>query len=116
MVKILRENEMKANNYALIFWTAPDSEEAMKIARLLVEARLVACASVVKEVQSLFLWKGEIENATESKVIFKTKASHFEKIKKTILENCRYEVPEILMVAIDSGSESYLRWIDETVQ
>jgi periplasmic divalent cation tolerance protein len=101
--------------YIQIHWTCGSLEEARKVARLLVQQRVVACANIIPWIESIFLWKSEIDTQQETKVIFKTKKEHFEEVKKTILEHSKYEVPEILEIPILRGNESYLTWLEESV-
>ena len=45
----------------------------------------------------------------------KTTSNHVEAVKQTIDRLHPYDVPEIVVVPIVDGSESYLRWLrDET--
>lgn len=101
--------------YIQIHWTCASLEEARKICTLLVEKRVVACAHMIPEMESVFLWKGKIDTAKEVKVVFKTKEHLFEEVKKLILQNCSYEVPEILKTPILDGHAPYLKWIDDVV-
>jgi len=102
---------MNQNQYAMVHWTCGSLDEARIIARHLVEEKLVACANIIPWVESFFLWNDQLDVAQESKVIFKTKASLFEKVKETILSKSKYEVPEILMVPIEAGNQEYLDWL-----
>ncbi len=98
-----------------IFWTCGNREEAKKIIHLLLEKRLIACASIVPEVESIYRWEGKIEEAKEVKVILKTQAKWFEPICALILKHGSYEVPEISQVDVAAGNPRYLSWVvDET--
>lgn len=44
-----------------IQWTCATTQEARKGATLLLEKRLIACANIIPQVESLYLWKGVIE-------------------------------------------------------
>ena len=102
-------------DYVLIFWTATNKEEAKRVASLLIEKGLVACASIIPHVESLFLWKGVIEEAVEAKIILKTKKEKFFQITEVIKENASYEVSEILMIPIVQGSKDYLDWLEDSL-
>lgn len=96
-----------------IFWTCRDKEEAKKIIFDLLDKHLVACASILPEIESIYRWEGKIEEGNESKVILKTQAKHFDSICSYIVENGSYKVPEILQVDILKGNLRYLAWIKE---
>ena len=99
----------------IVFSTTGSKEEAEQIARALVERRLAACVNIAGPMESIYRWKGEVENATEWLLIIKTVAGAFERVRDTITELHSYELPECIAVPIDSGSAAYLKWIEENV-
>ena len=98
-----------SNGY--IFWTSANLDEAKKIAHLLLSEKLIACASIIPHVISLFEWKGKIEEANEVKVLLKTKKVHYDAIRTIIQNHTSYDVPEIIFIAWDGVNQSYLDWI-----
>jgi periplasmic divalent cation tolerance protein len=84
----------------------------MRIADELLASRLAACVQVLP-IRSIYTWKGKTVREGETLMLIKAKASDFESIKETILKLHDYEVPEVISLAIDQGSEVYLRWITE---
>ncbi len=104
---------MESGKYIQIYWTCGSLDEARRVARYLVQQRLVACANIIPWIESIFMWNNQLDTGQETKVIFKTRASCFEEVKQVILKNSKYEVPEILEVAISGGNEAYLDWIEE---
>lgn len=99
----------------IILSTAGSEEEARKIAHALVERCLAACVNIVGPIQSLYRWKGTVENAAEYMLIIKTTAGAFPRVRDAIQELHSYELPECVMVAIEAGSSGYLDWIDGSV-
>lgn len=100
-----------------IHWTSGSIDEARKIARYLVQDKFVACAQIVPWIESIYKWNGQLETSQESKIILKTRHENYETIKKIILDNCSYQVPEITYQFIDGGNKEYLDWLrDNTVQ
>ena len=100
----------------LILWTCKDSDEAHRIAKELLEQRLVACASILPRVESFFHWQGKIEHAQECKVFLKTVRRHFVSIRDYILGHCSYEIPEIIELEIKQGNPAYLTWLQSEVE
>ena len=94
-----------------IFWTCRDQQEAKTIIHGLLAQRLIACASILPEVESIYRWEGKIEESREVKVILKSSSNHFETVQSYIQKKCSYEVPEILQVDIVRGNPSYLAWV-----
>lgn len=97
-----------------IHWTCGSIDEARKISRFLVQEGIVACANIIPWVESIFTWNKTLETVQESKVIFKTVDKNFEKVKKVILQNATYEVPEISKFHIADGNSEYLDWVRES--
>lgn len=102
------------SQYIEIHWTSGSLDEARKISRYLVQERYVACAQIVPWVESIYMWNNRLETSQESKVIFKTRAEHYEAIKKIIKENCTYEVPEITFINIDGANQEYADWLNQS--
>ncbi|MCX8069604.1 MAG: divalent-cation tolerance protein CutA, partial [Thermodesulfovibrionales bacterium] len=44
----------------VVYVTASNEEEAVKIARSLVEERLCACVNIIKGIRSIYHWQGKI--------------------------------------------------------
>lgn len=102
--------------YVHVFTTVGERENAERIARVLVEARLVACVQVVGPIESTYWWKGKIEKATEWLCLIKTRKELFGEVEKAIKELHPYETPEIIALPITVGSKEYLEWIGEVTK
>ena len=103
------------NKARIALSTAGSLEEAQRLARALVEQRLAACVNLVPQVQSIYRWQGQVEEASEILLIIKTTADCLESLESTLRLLHSYEIPEFLVLDIDSGSPAYLNWVFETV-
>jgi len=101
--------------YALVYITTSGEEESKKIGRTLVEEKLAACVNIVASIESIYLWKGGIEDDKESIFIAKTKVSNMDKIIKRVKEIHSYETPAILAIPIIDGSKDYLEYLDSEI-
>jgi len=97
--------------YLVVFITASSHEEARKIADALVSQRKAACVNIVPRVNSLFRWRGKIEDVEESLLVVKTRAKLFPDVVSTVKGIHSYEVPEIIALPIVEGNPDYLKWI-----
>ena len=104
---------MSEHSYLIVFVTAPSREVAGAIATESLEARLVACASLVPGVVSVYRWRGAIEESSETLILMKTRSDKLQKLKGLIVSLHPYEVPEIVASPIVDGNPEYLKWIDE---
>jgi len=112
----MASSKIKESAYIVLFVTASNSEEAHKIAKVLLSQRKAACVNIVSEISSLFWWQGKLDSAQESLLIVKTKASLLNQIVTLVREIHSYEVPEIVALPIIGGNEDYLEWIDKEVK
>lgn len=100
----------------IVVTTAGSKDEAHKIARALVERQLAACVNIVPQVESVYRWEGEIEQASEWLLIVKTTAAAFARVRDAIKELHSYEVPECMCLAVEDGSAEYLAWLGDSVK
>ena len=107
---------MKELAYIVLFITASSSEEAYKIAEVLLNQRKAACVNIVPGVSSLFWWQDKIDSAQESLLIVKTKASLLPEIISLVKGIHSYDVPEIIALPIVGGNQDYLEWIGREVK
>ncbi len=90
--------------------TCKNSKDAKKIAKYLLEKKLIACGNIVKEIESLYKWKGKIINEGESLLLLKTDSRKISKVKKEIEKIHSYDVPCIEFIKVDAN-KSYEKWI-----
>lgn len=102
--------------YTLVLITASGKKEAVKIAKLLLERKLVACVNIIDRAESLFRWKGRIDRARECLLLAKSSRAKLAQITKTVKSAHSYQVPEIIGVRIFGGNKSYLDWIDDSIR
>ena len=107
---------MKELAYIVLLITASNSEEAHKIAEVLLRQRKAACVNIIPSVSSLFWWQDKINSTQERLLIVKTKASLLTEIIGLVKEVHSYDVPEIIALPIVGGNQDYLEWIDEEIK
>ena len=95
----------------IVFITASGEDEAAKISRALVEARLTGCVNIIKNIRSIYSWEGKIEDEAEVLMIAKTQKHLFDPLMKKVKALHSYKVPEIIAMPIVDGSEDYLKWL-----
>lgn len=94
--------------------TAP-KEVAQRLARIVVEESLVACAQLSGPVASTYRWQGELETADEWYCRLKTTERRLPALVARIRGLHPYEVPEIIATPIVDGNPDYLAWIEAEV-
>jgi periplasmic divalent cation tolerance protein len=101
--------------YASVYVTTSGVLESKKIARILLEEKLAACVNIIPKIESIYLWKGEIEEDSESLIFIKTRKDLVEKLTKRVEEIHSYDIPCVLEIALNSGSKNYFNWMDEEI-
>ncbi|MBO0682297.1 MAG: divalent-cation tolerance protein CutA [Candidatus Dormibacteraeota bacterium] len=93
--------------------TAGSRGEAERLGLCMVQRRLAACAQVQGPINSTYRWKGEIQTAEEWVLLLKTTQAHKGELIGAIRAEHSYETPDIVVVEISDGLDSYLAWIAE---
>jgi periplasmic divalent cation tolerance protein len=101
-------------SHLVVFVTVPSSEEAQRIARVVVDERLAACANIVSGVASRYWWNGRVEEAAEVLLILKTRQALLEALTARVRSLHSYTIPEVIAVPILGGNPEYLTWIDDS--
>jgi periplasmic divalent cation tolerance protein len=100
----------------LVLSTAADVDEGRRIANHLLDKKVAACVNIIPHLESIYLWKGKLEESQEVLLLIKTTADRFADVQREILEVHSYEMPEVLAFDIAQGSEDYLKWVAESVK
>jgi len=100
-------------NEIVVFITAPNEDEAAKIATAVVEKGLAGCVTIIKNIRSIYKWEGKIEDEDEVFMIVKTRKELFKSLAGKVKELHSYSVPEIIALPIVEGSEDYLQWLQK---
>ena len=101
--------------YIMAVTTTGDEQSAVVLARALVERRIVACVNIVPRVRSVYRWKGAIEDDTECVLLMKTRGDRYDALASALDELHTYDVPELIVLAIEQGSAAYLNWVTTSI-
>jgi len=96
----------------VVLTTLASEDEAVQLIRALLDRRLVACGTVLAAGRSLYRWQGKIADEQEVVVLLKTRSARLESLKAAFGELHPYKVPELLAIAVESGLDRYLEWIN----
>ena len=103
------------NDFVLILTTVPDGPGAETLARTLVEEGLAACVNVHGPMASLYRWKGSVQRDAERQLVIKTMRARVPAVEARVRTLHSYDVPEFLVVPVESGGAAYLAWMREVV-
>jgi periplasmic divalent cation tolerance protein len=99
----------------VVLLTAASSEEAARLAEMLIGSQLAACVQIMPAMESVYRWQGKIERQSEVLLIAKTVRSRFEELEREVRALHSYETPEIVALPVTASSAPYLKWLSTSV-
>jgi len=100
-----------AGQVLVVLVTTGNQEEAIRIAKEMVDAKLAACANIIPGIQSIYRWKGKIVKAQETLLILKSAQPRYRALEKAIKAMHTYETPEIIALPVKKGLDQYIGWV-----
>jgi periplasmic divalent cation tolerance protein len=88
-------------------------DDAAGLAARLVEERLVACASIVPGVESVYRWEGRVEHETEAVLLMETADDRVDAAIARIEALHPYDVPKIIVLRDAMATPAYAAWVDD---
>jgi periplasmic divalent cation tolerance protein len=104
---------IEVSGIVTVYATFPSEEEAVRIARTLVEERHAACANILGPCRSIYHWQGAIEESAEVAALFKTRSDLAAELIDRLTELHPYEVPAAVVWPIADAPEAYGHWVAE---
>ena len=98
---------------AAVYTTVNNIQDARKIAHTLIDEQIVACVNIIPEVESIYKWKGKIEESSEYILIAKTVDENVGKTIDRIKDLHSYELPDIIVLPIIGGLKDYIDYINK---
>jgi periplasmic divalent cation tolerance protein len=100
-----------AGEVFVILVTVANQEEAIRIGKGVVNAKLAACANIIDGIQSIYRWKGKVVKSQEVLLVLKSTKARYSALEKTIKAMHTYETPEIIALPVKRGLDRYLGWV-----
>jgi len=113
LTTVVKSPGKAAPSVLVVVTTVGTEQQALEIARRLVESRLAACVNIVPGVRSVFRWKGKVQDEGEFLLVAKTVTENFERVRETMKEMNAYELPEILGFPADHADPAFAKWVAE---
>ena len=89
--------------------------DARALAHTLVEARLAACVNIVERIHSVYRWEDRVADDGEQLLLIKTTDVRIDALREELFRLHPYDVPEFVVLPIESTSEAYGAWLLESL-
>ncbi|MBK6614813.1 divalent-cation tolerance protein CutA [Ottowia sp.] len=96
----------------LVVTTIGSREEALALARAIVDLRLAACAQI-EPIDSIYRWREQVYEDAEFRLLFKTIAAHYPALEAAIRARHLYDLPAIHAIATEAADPVYAAWVAE---
>ena len=97
----------------LLVATECNKKAAKKIAKLLLKKKLAACVSL-KEINSIYEWKGKIEEVNEVEITIKSKPKLKNALIDFLQKKTSYNITQIIYKKFNS-EKKYINWLNNTI-
>ena len=97
----------------VIISTETCKTNALRMAKLLIKARLAACVSI-KQIFSIYDWDDEIEETKEFEITIKSKLEFKDCLIDFINKNSTYDVPQIIYKKYHAEMK-YYDWLNKAI-
>lgn len=102
-------------SFILLYVNVKNQQEAISIAKSLLEKQLIACANISSPVTSLYRWEGQLQEEAEVILFAKTTRERREEAMNAIKTLHSYECPCILALPIEDINDDFARWIKNCI-
>ena len=95
----------------VVLTTLGSADTARALVRQLVEARVIACGTVIPGAASTYRWQGEVTTDDEALVLMKTVEGRWDALVDAVNAHHPYDVPELLALPAGAGLPRYVAWL-----
>jgi periplasmic divalent cation tolerance protein len=100
----------------LVLTTVGANFDAAGLAKTLVDEHLAACVNVLPKIRSIYRWQGKVDDDEEQLLVIKTTAERLDALRVALFARHPYEVPEFVVLTIDSVEGPYREWLIDAVR
>jgi periplasmic divalent cation tolerance protein len=105
-----------SSDFAVIYITCANADEAQRIGAQLVTERLAGCANIIPAVQSIYWWEGQVTRSEEAIIIAKTMAAKIHDLNERVRSLHSYTTPAIIAVPLLHMGADFAKWLEENLE
>lgn len=94
----------------MLVTTVGSREDAVRIARALVEQHLAACVQV-SAIDSVYRWEGRLQLEPELRLVIKTSAARLEQAERAVRDLHPYTLPALHALPLQRVDPAYAEWV-----
>ncbi|KAF7217548.1 protein CutA homolog isoform X1 [Nothobranchius furzeri] len=102
-------------HYSVLLINSPNVQTAKDVGRAVMEKHLAASVNIFSKTSTMYYWKGEIQDASETLMLVRTKTSRIQQVVEYMRTIHPYANPEVLGFSVEDGSSAYMKWMDEAI-
>lgn len=103
------------NNFCQVWLTCADQDEASRIAQVLLDKKLIACAKYLL-VNSDFRFEGKLENSSEILIVMETHERLFDQIEAEVEKLHSYDTFVLQAIPLTKISQKVATWLQESTR
>lgn len=104
-----------SNPCRFIITACATPEQAHTIAHALINKRLIACATLLPQAQSIYRWEGKIAEESETVILLKSTLERIPQLEKELVALHPYRVPEFVVLCPEHVGAVYSQWLTSEV-
>lgn len=101
----------EATDVVVVLTTFPDAMVAQQVVTTLLHERLIACATLLPQATSMYMWQGTLTTDTEVQALLKTPKLLATQVGMRLQSLHPYTTPEIVVMDVIGGLAAYLDWV-----
>ena len=74
-------------------------------------SKLAACVNIIDQMNSMYMWEGELQDDSETILIAKTTQDRVPELIEKVKSTHSYDCPCIISFPISDGNDAFLDWI-----
>ena len=99
----------------IILTTTDSVKTANEMAEYLVKGNLSPCVQILPNIQSVYMWKDQLDKSDEILLLIKTLTEKVPDCKKLIFKYHNYDVPELIVTNGYILNDKYRDWFIDNI-
>lgn len=114
--KVWIKGDSLSNQSLQLFYTpVPNESAGEKIAKQLIEKKLIACANIFPSHKAVYQWQNQLQIESENIMILKTTKDLCKQVEQIIAEIHPYETPCIIQLSPTGCNPEFLHWVQSSL-